>query len=159
MADLDEALVLVATHFRGVRDKAGLPYVLHCLRVMMSVDSLDAKMVAVMHDLVEDTAVTMDDLRQRGFSETVLTALELVTHRDADSYQDYVVRIKDDAIACEVKLADLCDNTSPSRMLLREGREDRDTARIQKYLLSYNFLSDQIDQPTYRRRMTAIANA
>ncbi|WP_442509397.1 hypothetical protein SH528x_000966 [Novipirellula sp. SH528] len=159
MSDLDEALVLVTTHFHGVRDKSGAPYVLHCLRAMMGVQSLDAKMVAVMHDLVEDTSVTIDDLRQKGFSETVLAAVELVTHRETDSYEDYVVRIKANPIAREVKLADLRDNTDPRRVLFREGREDRDTARIQKYLLSHQFLTDEIDEPSYRRRMKSLATS
>ena len=67
MADLDEALNLVADHFRGIKDKSGSPYVLHCIRVMMTVDSIDAKMVAVMHDLVEDTPMTLEQLREKGF--------------------------------------------------------------------------------------------
>lgn len=157
MADFDEALVLVATHFRGVRDQSGVPYVLHCLRVMMGVGSLDAKIVAVMHDLVEDTPVTIDDLRERGFSESVLAAVELVTHKDADSYEDYVVKIKSNAIAREVKLADLRDNLDPPRALFRTGCEDRDTARIQKYLLSFQFLTDEIDESIYRKRMAKSA--
>ena len=156
MSDLDAALVLVTTHFRGVRDKSGAPYVLHCLRAMMGVQSLDAKIVAVMHDLVEDTSVTMDDLRQQGFSESVLTAVELVTHHPTDSYEDYVARIKANPIAREVKLADLRDNTDPRRVLLREGCEGRDTVRIQKYVLSHQFLTDEIDEPSYRRRMKVL---
>ncbi|MEO1615774.1 MAG: HD domain-containing protein [Planctomycetota bacterium] len=156
MSDFDTALALVAEHFKGVRDKAGMPYVLHCLRATMHVDSLDAKMVAIMHDLVEDTLVTMDDLREHGFSKTVLDAIERVTHLPDVSYADYVVKIKGNPIAREVKLADLRDNTDPSRALLREGREQRDSKRIQKYLLSYQFLSDQQDEPSYRRRMLAL---
>ena len=153
MSDLDEALILVTSQFRGVRDKSGAPYVLHCLRAMMNVDSLEAKMVAVMHDLVEDTEVTIADLRERGFSASVVEAVELVTHRATDSYEDYVVRIKSNPIAREVKLADLRDNMDLPRVLFREGNEARDTARIQKYLLSFQFLTDQIDEPSYLRRM------
>ena len=82
MADLDEALYLVANNFRGIKDKSGAPYVLHCIRAMMSVDSLDAKMVAVMHDLVEDTPMTLDQLREKGFSQEVIDGVDLVTHRD-----------------------------------------------------------------------------
>lgn len=156
MSDLDEALVLVTNYFRGVRDKSGAPYVLHCIRAMMKVPSLDAKMVAIMHDLVEDTKVTITDLREHGFSETVLTAVELVTHSESDSYEDYVVKIKSNPIAREVKLSDLGDNTDPSRVLFREGSEVRDTHRIQKYLLSHQFLTDQIDESAYRRRMNQI---
>lgn len=156
MSDLDEALTLVSQHFRGVRDKGGMPYVLHCIRAMMTVDSLDAKMVAVMHDLVEDTPVTINDLRDRGFSEFILAAIELVTHDQTDSYEDYVVKIRSNPLAREVKLADLRDNTDPNRALFREGHEEKDRTRIQKYLLSYQYLTDVIDETAYRRRMTAL---
>ncbi|QEG21355.1 hypothetical protein [Mariniblastus fucicola] len=153
MADLDEALVLVSTNFRGVTDKSGSPYVLHCIRAMMSVESLDAKMVAVMHDLVEDTEVTIDDLKERGFSDAVLKGVDLVTHRSDVSYEDYIVKIKTDPIAREVKLADLKDNTSLNRTLYREDSSQRDCVRLQKYLLSYQFLTDGIDETSYRRQM------
>lgn len=156
MADLDEALVLVTTHFRGVTDKSGAPYVLHCIRAMMSVASMEAKMVAVMHDLVEDTPMTIDQLRERGFSEDVLLGVELVTHKDTDSYEDYIVRIKGNPIAREVKLADLKDNTAPGRALYRETNKVRDVVRIQKYLLSYQFLTDTINEASYRRQMAAL---
>lgn len=159
MADFDEALNLVASNFRGVRDKSGAPYVLHCLRVMAGVDSMEAKIVAVMHDLVEDTPVTIDDLRQRGFAETVLKAVELVTHHESDSYADYVVQIKANAIAREVKLADLRDNLNPERALLRGDRTDRDAARLQKYLLSYQFLTNRLDESSYRQRMASLVPA
>ena len=153
MADLDEALNLVADHFRGIKDKSGSPYVLHCIRVMMSVDSIDAKMVAVMHDLVEDTPMTLEQLREKGFSEEVINGVGLVTHKEDVTYSDYIVAIKDNPLATEVKLADLKDNTTLSRILYRENSSSRDCTRIQKYLLSYQFLTDSIDEPSYRRQM------
>ena len=156
MSDLDEALCLVANHFRGVVDKSGKPYVLHCIRVMMGVESLDAKMVAVMHDLVEDTPMTLEQLRAKGFSDQVLEGVDLVTHRDDVSYADYIAAIKKNAIATQVKLADLKDNTSLNRTLYREANSDRDCVRIQKYVLSYQFLTDAIDETSYRRQMDAL---
>ena len=156
MANLDEALVLVATHFRGITDKSGEPYVLHCIRAMMSVDSMDAKLIAVMHDLVEDTPMTLDELREHGFSDAVLTGVKLVTHEDSVSYEDYIVRLKANPLAREVKLADLKDNTSLSRTLYREDSNSRDAIRIQKYVLSYQFLTDQVDEESYRRQMAAL---
>lgn len=156
MADLDEALNLVTTNFRGVTDKSGAPYVLHCIRAMMSVQSLNAKMVAVMHDLVEDTPMSLEELKERGFSQAVLEGVDLVTHRDDVSYEDYIVRIKSNPIAREVKLADLKDNTSLDRTLYREGSRDKDVTRIQKYILSHQFLSDAIDESSYRRQMGSL---
>jgi (p)ppGpp synthase/HD superfamily hydrolase len=156
MSDLDEALNLVATNFRGAKDKSGAPYVLHCIRAMMSVESLDAKMIAVMHDLVEDTPVTLEQLREKGFSNEVIDGVDLVTHKDGVSYSDYVVAIKSNPLATEVKLADLKDNTSLNRVLYREEKSSNDCARIQKYLLTYQFLTDVIDEASYRRRMESI---
>ena len=156
MANLDEALVLVSTNFRGVTDKSGAPYVLHCIRAMMSVESLDAKMIAVMHDLVEDTPITLEDLKATGFSDAVLEGVDLVTHRSDVTYEDYIVRIKTNPLAREVKLADLKDNTSLERTLYREDASQRDCARLQKYLLSYQFLTDVIDEASYRRQMGAL---
>jgi hypothetical protein len=158
MADLDEALVLVSTHFRGVTDKSGAPYVLHCIRAMMSVESLDAKMVAVMHDLVEDTPVTLEQLREKGFSDSVLNAVDLVTHTDDVTYEDYIVKIKANPIAREVKLADLKDNTSLGRALYREKSNGRDAVRLQKYVLTYQFLTDEIDDASYRRQMERLSS-
>ena len=156
MADLDEALNLVANHFRGITDKSGSPYVLHCIRAMMTVESLDAKMVAVMHDLIEDTPMTLAQLRTKGFSEQVVNGVDLVTHKDDVSYPDYIVAIKKNSIATEVKLADLKDNTSLNRTLYREKSSDKDCARIQRYLLSYQFLTEAIDEASYRRQMGAL---
>lgn len=157
MADLDEALNLVADHFRGIKDKSGSPYVLHCIRVMMSVDSIDAKMVAVMHDLVEDTPMTLEQLREKGFSDAVVNGVKLVTHEEDVTYSDYIVAIKDNPLATEVKLADLKDNTTLSRTLYRENSSSRDGVRIQKYLLSYQFLTDTIDESSYRRQMNSLS--
>ena len=157
MADLDEALNLVADHFRGIKDKSGSPYVLHCIRVMMTVDSIDAKMVAVMHDLVEDTPMTLEQLREKGFSDAVVNGVKLVTHEEDVTYSDYIVAIKDNPLATEVKLADLKDNTTLSRTLYRENSSSRDGVRIQKYLLSYQFLTDTIDESSYRRQMNALS--
>ena len=156
MADLDEALNLVANHFRGITDKSGSPYVLHCIRAMMTVESLDAKMVAVMHDLIEDTPMTLAQLRTKGFSEQVVNGVDLVTHKDDVSYPDYIVAIKKNSIATEVKLADLKDNTSLNRTLYREKSSAKDCVRIQRYLLSYQFLTEAIDEASYRRQMGAL---
>lgn len=156
MPDLNEAINLVADHFRGVTDKSGSPYVLHCIRVMMSVESLDAKMVAVMHDLIEDTPMTLEQLRTKGFSDQVLDGVDLVTHRADVSYSDYIVAIKNNSIATQVKLADLKDNTSLNRTLYREKSSDKDCVRIQKYLLSYQFLTEAIDETSYRRQMETL---
>ncbi len=152
-ATIDDALALVVHHFRGVTDKDGEPYAMHCLRVMMGVDGEFAQQVALMHDLVEDTQVTLDELRQHGFAEQVVEGVGLVTHDSSDSYAEYVVRLKPNQLARQAKLADLRDNSSMDRVLYRVDRLPRDLKRIQRYLLSYQFLMDRIDEVEYRQRM------
>lgn len=158
-ANIDDALALVASKFQGMTDKDGEPYVMHCLRVMMGVDDPLAQQVALMHDLVEDTDVTIEDLKTRGFAAEVLAAVDLVTHKSEDSYAEYVVRIKENPIARSVKLSDLRDNSAMGRILYREDRLQRDLNRIQRYILSYQFLTDRIDEASYRRQMLPFEEA
>ncbi len=155
-ATLDDAIALVTAKFHGVTDKAGQPYLLHCLRVMLNVSDPRAKQVAVMHDLVEDTDVTMADLQVKGFEEAVLAAVELVTHDSRFSYAEYVVRLKANELARQVKLADLRDNYSIDRVAYREEQRVQDASRIQRYILSYQFLNELIDEASYRRQMLTL---
>ncbi len=152
-ATIDDALALVVRHFHGVKDKDGEPYVMHCLRVMMGVEGSLAQQVALMHDLVEDTEVTLDDLRQFGFAEEVVEGVGLVTHQSTDSYAEYVVRLKPNPLARQTKLSDLRDNAALNRVLYRAERLPADLKRIQRYLLSYQFLTDRLDEANYRQRM------
>jgi (p)ppGpp synthase/HD superfamily hydrolase len=153
MASIEKAIQIAARAHEGQVDKQGLPYILHPLRVMDGVEGLDAKIVAVLHDVVEDTSVTFDDLEQAGFSREVLAAVRCVTHAEGESYAEYVVRCRDDPIARRVKLADLADNTRLSRTIVRPQALDRDTARFAKYLLSHSFLTGQITEEQYQATM------
>ena len=153
---IDDALHLVVTHFRGIKDKDGEPYVMHCLRVMLGVTDPLAQQVAVMHDLLEDTDVTLDDLRERRFPPAVVAAISLLTHNPQDSYAEYVVRLKPNELARQVKLSDLRDNSALNRVLYRADRLDDDLKRVQRYLLSYQFLTDRIDEDSYRHQMNSV---
>ena len=155
-ATLDDALALVVAKFRGVKDKDGQPYILHCLRVMLGVSDPTARMVALMHDLVEDTDVTLDDLRSIGFAEEVIQGVALVTHADEDSYAEYVVRLKPNPLALQTKLSDLRDNYSIDRVAFREEHREKDARRVQRYMLSYLFLTDKLDEAGYRRQMASV---
>ena len=153
MATIEKALRIAAEAHEGQKDKSGLPYILHPLRVMMSVDGEEARIVGVLHDVIEDTRVTADDLRREGFGEAVVAAVLCVTHRKDEPYADYVVRCKGNEVARRVKLADLADNSRPDRVLMRPKRMDADVARIRKYVLSYKFLTDQLSEQQYRELM------
>jgi hypothetical protein len=153
MATIEKALQLAAKAHEGQKDKEGLPYILHPLRVMMSVEGEEAQIVAVLHDVIEDTSVTADDLRQAGFGEKLVAAVLCVTHRKDEPYADYVVRCQGNDVARRVKLADLEDNSRLSRTILRPQRLQGDLARIRRYVLSYKFLTDQISEGQYRALM------
>src|ERR1700752_2724217 len=105
MATLERAIELAARAHAGQRDKEGLPYVLHPLRVMMAVGPGDAQIVAVLHDTLEDTDLTEDDLRREGFSEDIIAAVKAVTRGKSERYSEYVVRSSRTDAARQVKLA------------------------------------------------------
>jgi len=155
MATIEKALQIAARAHEGQKDKEGLPYILHPLRVMNIVQGEEAQVVALLHDVIEDTSVTADDLRQAGFSDRIVLAVLCVTHRKDEPYADYVVRCKGNDIARRVKLADLEDNSRLSRVLLRPQRLQADLARIRRYVLSYKFLTDQLSEQQYRSLMEA----
>ncbi len=155
-ATLEDAIALAVERFRGVQDKDGQPYILHLLRVMMSVEDPEARVVGVLHDIVEDTSVTLLDLKDLGFSATIIEGVACLTHLPGITYCDYVIRIRSNEIARVCKLADLNDNYRLDRVAYRDGHTDGDAKRLQRYVLSYQFLRDKIDEPTYRRFMQAV---
>ena len=99
MATLDRAIQIASAAHAGQVDKENLPYILHALRVMMHVSGIPEKIAAVLHDVVEDTAVTHADLAQEGFSAEVLDAVHRLTRTKDGKYVEYVVRCKASAIA------------------------------------------------------------
>ena len=111
-------------------DKAGAPYIGHPAHVAASVEGDKAKAVAWLHDVVEDTSTTFDDLRAAGVDDEVLVALELLTHDKSAPYMEYVAAIKKNDLARTVKLADLAHNSDLSR--LPEVTET-DLRRVEKY--------------------------
>lgn len=153
MSTIEKALQIAAKAHEGQKDKEGLPYILHPLRAMMSVEGEEAQIVAVLHDVIEDTSVKAEDLRLAGFSEKTVAAVLCVTHEKNETYADYVVRCKANEVARHVKLADLKDNSRLDRTILRPQRIDADVARLRKYVLSYKFLTDQISEQQYRELM------
>ena len=116
-ADLAHAIsIAAAAHARQV-DKSGRPYILHALRVMqrVSMHGTVAEMIAVLHDVVEDTWVTLDLLRQMGFSEAIIDGVDAISRRPGEEYYPYIARCAAHPIASLIKLADLADNSDPVR--------------------------------------------
>ena len=130
MATLERAVVIAATAHAGQVDKAGMPYILHPLRVMLALSSLEERIVGVLHDLVEDTGWTLDDLRREGFAEAVVAAVAVDARGLAESYDDFVRRAARQPLGPRVKLADLADNLDLSRIAAPTAR---DHARLERY--------------------------
>lgn len=130
MAGLEEAIQLAVKAHSGQKDRAGAPYILHPLRLMFRQTSEAASIAAVLHDVVEDTPVTFAQLRDAGFTDEVVAAIELLTHDPQDTYDQYIARLKDNPIARAVKLADLEDNMRVERMT---SLAEKDWARLQRY--------------------------
>ena len=129
---LERAIAIAAEAHAGQKDRAGAPYILHPIRLMIQMDSEDAMMAAVLHDVVENSVWTLDDLRKEGFSNEVLNAVDSLTHRDkeGENYWDYIQRAKSDPIAIKVKLADLVDNLNPDRL---NAVTEKDEKRFDRY--------------------------
>jgi (p)ppGpp synthase/HD superfamily hydrolase len=130
MSDLNNAIQIAATAHSGQTRKNGTPYILHPLRVMLRQSSEQAMIVAVLHDVVEDTEVTMEKLVAAGFAPAVIEALGLLTHAESTAYEAYVQAIASNELARSVKLADLEDNMNLSEI---PEVTDEDLTRTAKY--------------------------
>ncbi len=131
---IEDAIALAATAHRGQGyPTAALhrePFILHPLRVLLRLDTEAARIVAVLHDLIEDTPYTLDDLRTLGYSDEILIAVDHLTRRDDESYDDYIERIAEYPLARRVKLADLADNLEHNRGVDAPAEEH---ARVTRY--------------------------
>jgi (p)ppGpp synthase/HD superfamily hydrolase len=112
---VQDAVRIATDAHDGQIDKSGKPYIGHPARVMNRVDGEYERMAAVLHDVIEDTPVTADQLRAAGCPERVVTAVIALSHRPGESQADYLARVAADPIAVAVKHADIADNMSPAR--------------------------------------------
>lgn len=141
LANLSNAIALAAKAHEGVFDKGGAPYIMHPITVMnrlleKTTDEYTL-MVAVLHDVIEDTFVTMDMLRESNYPEAVIYDLELMTKRKGETYDDYIRRIGTSYRATLVKLEDIGHNSDIRRL---KGITEKDQERMAKYHRSYLYL-------------------
>lgn len=130
MNPIERAILILLHAHRGQVDKAGEPYVLHPLRVMQRVKSQEARLVALLHDVLEESDVSLDSLRREGFPEAVLQAVECLTRRKGEAYPAYIERVRKNPLAVEVKVADLEDNLVVTRL---PSMGEKDLARVKRY--------------------------
>lgn len=137
MADLNTAIELALAAHRQQVDKAGAPYILHPLRLMLRMETNEEMIVAVLHDVLEDSDTTRADLERLGFAEAILEALVALTHRDGQSYEEYIAAIKQVPLARRVKLADLEDNANILRL---KDVTSASLEKLRKYHAAWNTL-------------------
>ena len=134
-----KALQLCFEAHKDQKDKAGMPYVFHPFHLAEQMPDEDTVVTALLHDVAEDTPITLEELRDMGFGEAVLEALALMTHNKAVPYLDYVAKLKGNRIARTVKLADLRHNSDLTR-LDKVDAKARD--RAEKYRQAIALLSE-----------------
>ncbi|HEU5366990.1 MAG TPA: hypothetical protein VFU69_00935 [Ktedonobacterales bacterium] len=134
MPTLEDAIVLAMQAHRGQVDKVGQPYVLHLLRVMMRLEGEAAQMAGVLHDLVEDTGYSFDDLRALGYAEGLIQALDCLTRRPEESYEQFIERARANPLARRVKRADLEDNMDIRRLPVMS---EKDLERLNRYIAAW----------------------
>jgi (p)ppGpp synthase/HD superfamily hydrolase len=139
MPTLEDAIALAVDAHRGQVDRVGQPYILHPLRVMFRLHRELDKIVGVLHDVVEDSELTLDDLRRQGYSEEVVEALDGVTRREGETYEEFVGRSLAHPVSRRVKLADLDDNMDIRR--LSQSLTDKDFERLKRYRRAWDRLA------------------
>lgn len=137
MPTLDRAIELATVAHEGQVDKAGKPYIEHCRRVMDAVDGEHEKISAVLHDVIEDTDVSLQDLMELGFDQAVIDAVDALTKRRGETRLQAAARAATNPIALRVKLADNADNMDLSRI---KNPTEKDHARMVEYRRVRDFL-------------------
>ena len=132
MATLDTAVIIAAQAHQGQKDRYGVNYILHPLRVMLRFESETEMIVAILHDVIEKTEWTLKKLREQGFNDTVLKAVNLLTRQDEQPYMEYIEKLKGNRIARRVKIADIEDNMNPRRMDTLSDENLEKLARLHK---------------------------
>ena len=124
------AISIATQAHAGQLDKAGKPYISHPLTVMSQMDTLESKIVAVLHDVIEDSDLTIADLVRQGFPTLITEAIAAITKLDGEPYDSYILRVKSNAIALKVKIADVTHNLDISRIA---NPTEKDWQRLAKY--------------------------
>ncbi|MCE5206606.1 MAG: phosphohydrolase [Porphyromonadaceae bacterium] len=147
---LHRAILLAMEAHEGQLDTHnGRPYIEHPFRVMNAGHTLQEKIVGILHDVVEDTSLTLNKLAEEGFTKEILDGVDAMTRRDNESYDDYIVRLQGNPIAVRVKLNDLTDNMDVRRW---DEVQYHDLARLQKYLEVYKLLTEQEQKPAVKEK-------
>jgi len=138
MNQLEKAIkIALETHENQV-DKGGETYILHPLRLMVQMPTEELQIIAVLHDVVEDSNYTFEYLIKEGFTTEVIEALRALTKQENEQYSDFIQRVKENPLATKVKIADLKDNSNLDRI---QNPTEKDLERVKKYKKAIEFLN------------------
>jgi GTP diphosphokinase / guanosine-3',5'-bis(diphosphate) 3'-diphosphatase len=132
---LNKAIAIARIAHDGQVDKGGQPYIAHPLRVMNNVETVEEKIVAVLHDSVEDSDLTLEDLKRAGFSDSIVEAIAAITKLEGEKRKDYLKRVMDNRLALKVKIADMSDNADISRIPNPTDKDRERTGIYKKTIL------------------------
>ena len=130
MNDLETAIALAVKAHTSQEDKGGNPYILHPLRVMAKFEDKDYMIVAVLHDVIEDSSISLNDLKERGFSDVIIEAIDCLTKKENEGYDSFINRALSNDIARKVKIEDIKDNLDLNRL---QNITEKDFLRIKRY--------------------------
>ncbi|SRR5260221_3711837 len=141
MPTLEDAIALAVEAHRGQQEKTGQPYILHALRVMLRLETEFERMAGVLHDVVEDTRYTLDEVRHLGYPDPVVEALDCLTRQHDETYEHFVERAIANPLARRVKLADLEDNMDLRRL---PAVTEKDRERLNRYIQAHTRVKQAI---------------
>jgi len=130
MSTLDKAIMIASEAHAGQLDKSGQRYILHPMRLMQKFVREEERIVAVLHDVVEDSNVSLNDLKTYGFAKSIIDAIDCLSKRNNESYDGFIARISSNYLAKKIKIEDLKDNLDLTRLT---SITDSDLVRIKKY--------------------------
>jgi len=141
----DKAVLLASQAHLGQRDKGGKAYILHPMRIAMRLRTDDEELmcIAILHDAVEDSDLTFEDLEREGFSSRVVNALRLLTHKEGQSYSEYISDMQHNKDALRVKREDLRDNSDITRL---KGLRGKDFERMKKYSTAFVTINEYLEK-------------
>lgn len=142
--------IAILAHEGQLDTNNGRPYIEHPFRVMNAGHTLQEKIVGILHDVVEDTPWTLEQLTEEGFSKEIVDGVDAMSRRDKESYDEYILRLQDNHIAVRVKMYDLTDNMDIRRW---DEIQYHDLARLQKYLEAYKSLTEEESKPVNKDKL------
>jgi len=134
---IEKSLEIALKAYKGQKDKAGETYILHPLRLMAKVTSVEEKSVALLHDVIEDSEFTAEDLLSEGIPSEIVFAVQAMTKADGENYEAFILRVKDNPLAARIKCLDIEDNINVLRL---NAISQKDLDRVAKYHKAWSVL-------------------